>query len=101
MWPPDSFGLVDRCALFHDIRNQDRRELSGLASHCVPPAVGRLAQMPVPVCLFRRKDRSCAHSFRTKHQAGTSPSGRTGRVPRAIGERPVFAHLRRLSDRSN
>ena len=74
MWPPNSFGLVDRCALF-DIRNQDRRELSGLA-HCVPPAVGRLAQMPVPVCLFRRKDRSCAHSFRTEHQAGRSPSGR-------------------------
>jgi hypothetical protein len=74
MWPPNSFGLVDRCALF-DIRNQDRRELSGLA-HCVPPAVGRLAQMPVPVCLFRRKDRSCAHSFRTEHQAERSPSGR-------------------------
>src|SRR5580704_3043545 len=74
MWPPNSFGLVDRCALF-DIRYQDRRELSGLA-HCVPPAVGRLAQMPVPVCLFRRKDRSCAHSFRTEHQAGRSFSGR-------------------------
>ena len=62
-------------AITNDIRNQDRRELSGLA-HCAPPAVGRLAQMPVPVCLFRRKDRSCAHSFRTEHQAGRSPSGR-------------------------
>jgi len=30
MWPPNSFGLVDRGALF-GIRNQDRRELSGLA----------------------------------------------------------------------
>jgi hypothetical protein len=43
-------------AITDDIRNQDRRELSGFA-HCAPPAVGRLAQMPVPVCLFRRKDR--------------------------------------------
>ena len=32
-------------AITNDIRNQDRRELSGLA-HCAPPAVGGLAQMP-------------------------------------------------------
>ena len=39
--------------------------------------------MPVPVCLFRRKDRSCAHSFRTEHQAGRSPSVKGfGRRPR-------------------
>jgi hypothetical protein len=48
-------------AVSDDIRNQDRRELSGLA-HCAPLAVARLAQMPVPVCLFRRKDRSRART---------------------------------------
>ena len=36
-------------AVSDDIRNQDRRELSGLA-HCVPPAVSRLGQMPARVC---------------------------------------------------
>jgi hypothetical protein len=35
-------------AVTDDIRDQDRRELSGFA-HCVPPAVGRLAQMPARV----------------------------------------------------
>jgi hypothetical protein len=36
-------------AVTNDIRNQDRRELPGLA-HCAPPAPGTLAQTPAGVC---------------------------------------------------
>jgi hypothetical protein len=38
-------------AVADNIRDQDRRELPGLA-HCAPPAVAELAQMPTPVCLI-------------------------------------------------
>ena len=64
MWPPSSFGLVDRCALF-DVRNQDRRKLSGLA-HCAlrHRQTSASAGSSLPVL---KKDRSCAHSFRTRY----------------------------------
>jgi len=53
--------------------------------------------MPVPVCLFRRKDRSCAHSFRAEHQAGRSPSGRLDPFCAPLGNDRYFAHCRRPS----
>jgi hypothetical protein len=57
-------------AVADDIGDQDRGEFARIA-YRAPPAVGRVAQMPVPVCLFRRKDRSRGHCFRTgRHWEG-------------------------------